>query len=107
MCFSTCCQINSLISYPIKFKGRCEKFVKSRDAQGGITNKQIIERVGNWRMNWGNPNSSIVEISQNTEKSPGDVRRLAVTQTPVKDHQLTLVCKTSKNKNNNNNNNEV
>ena len=28
---------------------------------------------------------------QNTEKSPGDLRRLAVTQTPVKDHQITLI----------------
>ena len=37
------------------------------------------------------PDYSIVEISHNTEKSPGDLRRLAVTQTPVKDHQLTLV----------------
>ena len=27
----------------------------------------------------------------NTEKSPGDLRRLAVTQTPVKNHQLTLM----------------
>ena len=36
---------------------------------------------------------SIVEIGQNTEKSPGDLRRLPVTQTPVKDHQLTLVWK--------------
>ena len=29
------------------------------------------------------PNYSIIEIGQNTEKSPGDLRRLAVTQTPV------------------------
>ena len=36
----------------------------------------------------------IIEIGQNTEKSPGDLRRLAVTKTPVKDHQLTLVWKT-------------
>ena len=42
------------------------------------------------------PNTSIVEIGQNTKKSPGDLRRLAVTQTPVKDHQLTLVWKTRK-----------
>ena len=33
---------------------------------------------------------------QNTEKSPGDLRRLAVTQTSVKDHELTLVRKTCK-----------
>ena len=37
-----------------------------------------------------------MEISQNTEKSPGDLRRLVVTQTPVKNHQLTLVWKTLK-----------
>ena len=28
-------------------------------------------------------NYCIIEIGQNTEKSPGDLRRLAVTQTPV------------------------
>ena len=33
----------------------------------------------------------IIENGQNTEKSPGDLRRLAVTQSPVKDHQLTLM----------------
>ena len=30
------------------------------------------------------PNYSVVKIDQNTEKSPGDLRRLGVTQTPVK-----------------------
>ena len=35
------------------------------------------------------PNDSIIENGQHTEKSPGDLRRLAVTQSPVKDHQLT------------------
>ena len=30
-------------------------------------------------------------ICQNTQKSPGDLRRLAVTQTPVKDHKLALM----------------
>ena len=38
-------------------------------------------------------NYCIVEICQNIEKSPGDFRRLAVTQTPVKDHQLMLMWK--------------
>ena len=33
----------------------------------------------------------IIEIDLNTEKSPGDSRRLAVTLTPVKDHPQTLV----------------
>ena len=43
-------------------------------------------------------NYSIIENGQNTEKSPGDLRRLAVTQTLVKDHQLTLMWKTFKKK---------
>ena len=30
------------------------------------------------------PNYNIVENGQNTEKRPGDLRRLAVTQTPMK-----------------------
>ena len=46
--------------------------------------------LGNKRSRY-HPNYSIVEISQNTEKSPGDLRRLAVTQTLVRNHQLTLV----------------
>ena len=37
------------------------------------------------------PNYSIVEIGQNTEKSPGDLRKLAVTQTPINDNQLAQV----------------
>ena len=37
------------------------------------------------------PNYSTIENGQNTEKSPSDLRTLAVTQTPVKDHQLKLM----------------
>ena len=44
-----------------------------------------------------------IKIGQNTEKSPGDLRRLAVTQTPVRTHRLTLVWQTLKRVNNNNN----
>ena len=40
------------------------------------------------------PNYNIIKIGENTEKSPGDLRRLAFTQTPVKDHQLKLTWKT-------------
>ena len=36
-------------------------------------------------MSGDHPNYCITEISQNTDKSPGDLRRLAVTQTSVKD----------------------
>ena len=40
------------------------------------------------------PNYSIVVIGQNTEKSSGDSKRLAVTQNLVKNHQLTLIWNT-------------
>ena len=43
-------------------------------------------------------NCNIAEISQNNGKSPGDLRRLAVTQTLVKSHQLTLVKNSQKRK---------
>ncbi len=45
--------------------------------------------LGGWRTSGDHPN--YVDNDQNTEKRPGDLRRLAVTQTPVKDHQLTLM----------------
>ena len=37
-----------------------------------------------------------IRIGQNIEKSPGDLRRFTVTQTPVENHQVTLVWKTLK-----------
>ena len=39
---------------------------------------------------------SIVNIGQNTEKGPGELSRLAVTQTQMKDYQLTLSWKNCK-----------
>ena len=48
-------------------------------------------KVGNWRTSQDHPNYWIDKIGQNTEKSPGDLKRLAVIQTLVKDHQLMLV----------------
>ena len=49
------------------------------------------QRVGTWTGGFENkrtredhPNYSIIKISQNTEKSPADLRRLAVIQTPMK-----------------------
>ena len=51
--------------------------------------------LGNKRTSGNHPNSSIFEINYNS-KSPGDLRRLAVTQTPVENHQLTLERKLSK-----------
>ena len=54
----------------------------------------IIKRrggLGSWRKGRDYPNDSIAENGQNTEKTPGDFRRLAVTQTSVKNHQIILM----------------
>ena len=47
--------------------------------------------LGGWRTSGNPPDFDIIENGQNTEKSPRDLRRLAVTQTPGKDHQLKLM----------------
>ena len=52
------------------------------------------EKVGNGRKSKDHPNYSIIKIDQNTEKSPGNLKRLAVTQTSAKNHQLTPMWKT-------------
>ena len=41
-----------------------------------------IGTIGNQRNNRDDQYDSIVKLSQNTEKSPGDLRRLSVTKTP-------------------------
>ena len=41
-------------------------------------------------------NYCFTEIGQNTQTNPADLRRLAVAQTSVKDHDLTLMWKTFK-----------
>ena len=55
------------------------------------TNCYWCTRIGTGTGGFGNkstsrkrPNYSIIKIGKNTEKSPGDLRRLAVTQTPEK-----------------------
>ena len=58
--------------------------------------------LGNKRTSGYRPNYCIIENSQNTKMSPGDLRKLAVTQTPVKDHQLNADVKNSKGVNNDN-----
>ena len=49
------------------------------------------QRFDNLRISQDNPNNSITNIDQNTEKSAGYLRRLVIIQTPVKDYQLMLV----------------
>ena len=41
------------------------------------------------------PNNIIAENGQNPATSPGDLRRLAITLTPVKNHQLNTDVKNS------------
>ena len=60
----------------------------------GTVTKRIIKGtggLGNKRTSGDYPNYSIIENGQNTENNPEDLRRLAVTQTPVKNHQLKLM----------------
>ena len=61
-------------------------------------------RLGNKRTSRDHLDNSIIKIGQNTEKSPGDLRKLAVTQIPARNQQLTLVGKSLKGVNNDNNN---
>ena len=47
--------------------------------------------LGNKRTSGDHPKDNIIKMGQDTEKSPGDLRRLALTQTPVEDHQLIII----------------
>ena len=60
---------------------------------GTVTKFLVLE---NKRISGDNTNYSIVEIGQNTKRSPGDLRRLVVTHTLVKNNQVTLVWKALK-----------
>ena len=62
--------------------------------------KELKDMEKNKKTNGDHQDCSI-KIGQNTEKSPEDLR-LAVTQYPVRNHQLMLVWKTLKRENNNN-----
>ena len=49
-----------------------------------------LEEFGSVKTNLELQNYSMIKISQNTEKSPGDLRKHALSQTAVKNHQLML-----------------
>ena len=59
----------------------------------GTVTKRLLKGLEDWKSATSRdyPDYYIIENCQNTEKSPGDLRRLTVTQTPVKDHRLTLM----------------
>ena len=48
-------------------------------------------RLGNKKTSVDYPNDSIIKIGQNSEESSGDLRKLAVTQTPGINHPQTLL----------------
>ena len=53
------------------------------------SHQRIIKGTGGFRgrrMSGDHPNYNIIEKGQNTKKNPGNLRRLDVSQTPVKDH---------------------
>ena len=58
-----------------------------------LKNLEKTEGIGNQKKN---QDYSIFENDQNTQKIPEDLRRLDVTQSPVKDHQLSLLRKNGK-----------
>ena len=64
----------------------------------GTVTKGLVEteEVGNNRTSGDHPNYCNIEIGENNEKRPGDLRRLVVTQNPVRNNQLTLMWKTIK-----------
>ena len=55
--------------------------------------EELVKGLGNKRARRDNPNSKFIKIVQNTVESFGDLRRFAVTQAQVRNHQLTLVRK--------------
>ena len=55
----------------------------------GIITNGLVKELEDYRM---------IKIDRNTEKSPADLRRLVVPQTPVKDHPLMQsLCSTGLN----------
>ena len=55
--------------------------------------RELKKNYGTWRLL---PDYSIINISQNTEKSLEDLRRLVASQTPMRNPWLMLVWKTHK-----------
>ena len=81
------------MSYPARAEGLVDMIISIVIGALGTVTKNLVQGLGglgNNRTNGDHPNYCIIESGQNTEKSPGDLRRLVVTQTPVRNHQLTL-----------------
>ena len=66
----------------------------NRDYCFWYSHQRIVKWAGGLgvrRTSGDHPNYNIIENDQNTETIPGDLRRFAVIQTPVKDRQLELM----------------
>ena len=75
------------------------EYYTNRDWHFRYSNKSTINGtggLGSRRTSGDHPNYSIDENGQNTEKSPGDLRRFAVIQTAMKSHPLTPSIQTLK-----------
>ena len=57
----------------------------------GTVTKGLLKVLGDLADEWRPSKYSIIGNGQNTEKGPGDLRGLMVTQTPMKNHQLELM----------------
>ena len=57
-----------------------------------------IRRLRNQRIRRYPPDYSTIKIGQKTENSSGDLKRLAVIQTPMRNYQLKLVKNSQKSK---------
>ena len=55
--------------------------------------KKRLEELKISKKNRNHQYYSIAEKGQNTDKSPGDLRKITITQIPLKDQQLKLVWK--------------
>ena len=82
----TCCQSDACERPSAKTDGKnsLEIIINNDNNRLGKKNR----RVENQRTCRDQPNDSIIKIGQNTEKSPGDLGRLAVPQTSLKNYQL-------------------
>ena len=61
----------------------------SWNSHQGISTK--TEGIGNSGTSGDCSNYNILKIGQNTEEGPGELRLLAVTQSPLENHQLMLI----------------
>ena len=65
----------------------CNRCARNNPQRIGKGSRRLINQI----ISRDHPYYSIVKIGEISERSLGDLKRLSVTQTPVKSHQLMLV----------------